>query len=94
MLEVVFNLLLVEHLHILQDDPGRLTDRLKKRKFDALWTMLPDIIKEAWEQVPSTVEIMLENSHWVCYYLCTYSMPWLNQHVVNCFPITCPLTNF
>ena len=31
---------------------GRLTDRVKKRKFDALFPSLPEPMKEAWEEVP------------------------------------------
>ena len=37
-----------------EDGAGRLTDRVKKRKFDALLACLPEVIKEAWEEVLQT----------------------------------------
>ena len=33
-----------------KDDDIRLTDRIKKRKFDALMPSLPAAMKQAWEQ--------------------------------------------
>ena len=38
-------------------EDGRLTDRMKKRKFDRMWHSLPEVVKDAWEKASQTCHV-------------------------------------